>query len=62
VVSKVNTAEINYPDMPACTLVGGEVYDSTGARVAWGPFSAQRQVEAGQPVKVEAGALALRVP
>jgi hypothetical protein len=56
-----NNADITFPGMPACTVVGFEIYDSAGTpfRWWWGAASANVAVTAGASYVVSAGQLAL---
>ncbi|MFZ4150504.1 phage tail fiber protein [Streptomyces pseudogriseolus] len=53
-----NSAELVFTGMPACTVVGWEIWDSAGTPVRWsyGPFDASKTVAAGDEFKVAAGA------
>ncbi|MEQ7008474.1 hypothetical protein ABN028_20070 [Actinopolymorpha sp. B17G11] len=56
-----NTAEIRFTNMPACTVVGGELWDSAGTpvRVWWGPLAANKTVNLGDDFVIAAGDLDL---
>lgn len=56
-----NDADITFAGMPACTVVGFEIYDSAGTpfRWWWGAASANVAVTAGASYVVSAGALVL---
>ncbi|GHC38070.1 hypothetical protein GCM10010348_76690 [Streptomyces anthocyanicus] len=53
-----NSADLIFTGMPACTVVGWEIWDSAGTPVRWsyGPFDASKTVAAGDEFKVAAGA------
>lgn len=54
-----NSNTITFPSMPACTVVGIEVYDSAGTpfRIWWGSLDASRVVAAGDTPTFAPGAL-----
>jgi hypothetical protein len=56
-----NSADLVFTNMPACTVVGVEIWDSAGApvRLWYGALSASRAVNAGDDFKLVAGALSL---
>jgi len=47
--SAASSAGITFGPMPACTVVGLEIYDSAGTpvRIWWGPLAASRTLAAG---------------
>lgn len=53
-----NSADLVFTGMPACTVVGWEIWDSAGSPVRWsyGPFDASKTVAAGDEFKVAAAA------
>ncbi|MEU7978242.1 hypothetical protein AB0B63_06890 [Micromonospora sp. NPDC049081] len=57
--SASNTALITFAGMPATTVVGLEVYDSSGTprRCWWGALSASKTVQAGDSVQFAIGAV-----
>lgn len=59
-----NSGVINFTNMPACTVVGCEVLDSTGSprRLFWGPLAANKTLGAGDTFQVAASALVLQFP
>lgn len=59
--SMSNNADITFAGMPACTVVGFEIYDSAGTpfRWWWGAASAPVAVTAGASYMVSSGALVL---
>lgn len=59
--STSNSADLVFNGMPACTVVGVEVWDSAGtpARIWYGALSANKTVNAGDPFKITAGQLQL---
>jgi len=54
-----NTADLVFSNMPACTVVGVELWDSNGTpfRWWWGPAVANQVVNAGGTVRILAGTL-----
>jgi hypothetical protein len=56
-----NTGVIRYDGLPACTVVGVEVWDSAGVPVRWlhGPLAANKTVAAGDSLEFAAGELDL---
>lgn len=56
-----NNAAISFTGMPACTVVGIEIYDSAGSakRLAYGALTASRTVTAGDTVQFASGAITL---
>lgn len=56
-----NDAAISFTDMPACTVVGIEIYDNAGSakRLAYGPLTASRTVTSGDTVQFASGAITL---
>ncbi|KOT94489.1 hypothetical protein ADK70_12480 [Streptomyces rimosus subsp. pseudoverticillatus] len=54
-----NSADLLWTSMPACTVVGAEVWDSAGTPVRWAymPLDANRTVAAGDDFKIAAGGL-----
>lgn len=56
-----NNAAISFTDMPSCTVVGIEIYDSAGSakRLAYGALTASRTVTAGDTVQFASGAITL---
>lgn len=59
--SVTNSADVVYASMPACTVVGVEVWDSAGSpvRLWYGPLSANKTVSAGDTFTITAGSLSL---
>ena len=59
--SIANNAAISFTGMPACTVVGIEIYDSAGSpkRLAYGPLTASRTVTAGDTVQFASSAITL---
>ncbi|MEU9218902.1 hypothetical protein AB0D47_20400 [Streptomyces sp. NPDC048376] len=51
-----NSADLVFAGMPACTVVGWEIWDSAGSPVRWsyGLFDASKTVAAGDEFKVAA--------
>lgn len=58
---QTNTAEIRFTNMPAVTVVGVNLYDSSGSpvRLWWGPLAANKVVNAGDDFVIPAGDLDL---
>jgi len=56
-----NNAAINFTGMPACTVVGIEIYDNAGSpkRLAYGPLTNSRTVTAGDTVQFAISAVSL---
>lgn len=56
-----NNAVINFTGMPACTVVGIELYDSTGTpkRLAYGTLSASKVVAVGDTLQFAISAITL---
>lgn len=56
-----NNAAISFTGMPACTVVGIEIYDSAGSpkRLAYGPLTASRTVTSGDTVQFASGSITL---
>jgi len=54
-----NNGALSFTGMPACTVVGIEIYDSasTPKRLLYGPLSASRSVTAGDTVQFASGAI-----
>jgi len=52
-----NSADLTFTGMPACTVVGWEIWDSADTPVRWsyGPFDASKTVADGDELKVVAG-------
>ena len=58
-----NSADLVFSGMPACTVVGVEVWDNAGTpvRLWYGALTASRTVAAGDELRLVAGALALSI-
>jgi hypothetical protein len=56
-----NTATVTFSGMPACTVVGVEIWDSAAAplRLWWGPLTAPKIMNAGDTFTIDIGALTL---
>jgi hypothetical protein len=56
-----NSADLAFTNMPACTVVGVEIWDSAGTpvRLWYGALSASRTVNAGDDFRLVAGSLSL---
>lgn len=56
-----NGSAVTFTGMPACTVVGIEIYDSAGSpkRLAYGPLTASRTVSAGDSVEFATSAVTL---
>jgi hypothetical protein len=54
-----NDADITFSGMPACTVVGLEIWDSAGTpvRLWWGPLSTSKTVSAGDAVSFPSGSV-----
>jgi|SRR6185369_4831880 len=58
-----NSADLVFANMPACTVVGLEVWDSNGTPVRywWGPGTANKTVNLGDTLRILAGTLVLNM-
>jgi hypothetical protein len=58
-----NSADLLWTGMPACTIVGWEIWDSAGTPVRWwyGPLDANKTLAAGDEYKIAAAGLALSI-
>lgn len=58
-----NSADIVFANMPACTIVGLEIWDSAGSpfRYWWGAATASKAVNLGDTLRILAGALVLNM-
>lgn len=56
-----NSADLVWTGMPAATVVGVEIWDSSGSpvRLWYGPLSASRTVAAGDELRLTAGSLTM---
>ena len=56
-----NNAAISFTGMPACTVVGMEIWDNAGTpkRLAYGPLTASRSVSAGDTVQFASSSVTL---
>jgi len=56
-----NDSAISFTDMPSCTVVGIEIYDSAGSakRLAYGALTASRTITSGDTVQFASGAITL---
>ena len=56
-----NSADLAWTGLPATTVVGVEIWDSSGTpvRLWYGPLAASRTVAAGDELKLTAGSLSL---
>lgn len=54
-----NSADLVWSNMPACTIVGWEIWDSAGTPVRWiyGPLDANKTLAAGDQYKIAAAGL-----
>lgn len=54
-----NSADLVFSGMPACTVVGWEIWDSAGTPIRWsyGTFDTSKAVTAGDDFKVAGGGL-----
>lgn len=59
--SIANSATINFTGMPACTVVGIEIYDNAGTpkRLAYGALTANKTVASGDTIQFGAGNITL---
>lgn len=59
--SSSNSATINFTGMPACTVVGVEIYDSAGTpkRLWYGSLTASKTVASGDTLQFGAGNITL---
>jgi len=60
-VPAANDADIVFTNMPAATIVGLEIWDSAGTpfRWLWGPATASKTTNLGDPLRILAGTLTL---
>lgn len=58
-----NSADLVFANMPACTVVGVEIWDSAGTpfRWWWGAAVASKAVNLGDTLRILAGALVLNM-
>lgn len=58
-----NSADLVWTGMPACTVVGWEIWDSAGSPVRWwwGPLAANKTLASGDECRFTAGTLALSI-
>jgi hypothetical protein len=58
-----NSADLSWTGMPACTIVGWEIWDSAGTpvRLWYGPLDASKTLAAGDEFKITAGNLSLSI-
>lgn len=56
-----NLAQVVFTGMPAATVVGVEIWDSSGTpqRLWWGPLAAAATLQAGDTFQFDTGALAV---
>lgn len=56
-----NSADLSWTGMPACTIVGWEIWDSAGTpvRLWYGPLDTNKTLAAGDEYKITASNLAL---
>jgi hypothetical protein len=56
-----NSGALTWSNMPSCTVVGVEIYDSnaTPKRLWWGPLAANKVVNAGDTFQILTGSLTL---
>lgn len=57
----VNAAQVVFTGMPAATVAGVEIWDSSGTpqRLWWGPLAAAATLQAGDTFQFDTGALAV---
>lgn len=58
-----NSADLDWTGMPACTIVGWEIWDSAGTPIRWwyGPLDASKTLAAGDEFKLTAASLNLSI-
>ncbi|MEV0917857.1 hypothetical protein AB0I93_26815 [Streptomyces sp. NPDC049967] len=58
-----NSADLQWSAMPACTIVGWEIWDSAGTpvRLWYGPLDADKTLAAGDEFKIAAAGLSLSI-
>jgi hypothetical protein len=58
-----NSADLDWTGMPACTVVGWEIWDSAGTPIRWwyGPLDANKTLAAGDEFKLTAASLSLAI-
>jgi hypothetical protein len=58
-----NSADLDWTGMPACTIVGWEIWDSAGTPIRWwyGLLDANKTFATGDEFKVVAGNLTLSI-
>lgn len=58
-----NSADLDWTGMPACTIVGWEIWDSAGTPIRWwyGPLDSSKTLAAGDEFKLIASSLALSI-
>jgi hypothetical protein len=58
-----NSADLSFTGMPACTVVGWEIWDSAGTpvRLWYGPLDTNRTLAAGDEYRINAGSLSLSI-
>ncbi|MFF0736882.1 hypothetical protein ACFYVK_35375 [Streptomyces chartreusis] len=58
-----NSADLVFSGMPACTIVGWEIWDTAGTPVRWwyGPLDTNRTLLAGDEYRITAGNLDLSI-
>ena len=58
-----NSADLLWTGMPACTIVGWEIWDNAGTpvRLWYGPLGASQTLPAGSEFKIAAGGLSLSI-
>lgn len=61
--STSNSADLVWTGMPACTVVGCEIWDNAGTpvRLWYGPLTANKTLAAGDEFRLTAGTLALSI-
>lgn len=58
-----NSADLLWTGMPACTIVGWEIWDSAGTpvRLWYGPLDASKTLAAGDEYRISASGLSLAI-
>ena len=60
--SAASSAAYTITNMPATTVVGGELWDSAPARKWWGALTAPRTTNSGDTLTVDSGAMTAQLP
>ncbi|EFC86462.1 hypothetical protein [Parafrankia sp. EUN1f] len=59
-----NSVIVDFANMPLCTVVGVEIWDSAGTprRLWWGALSASKSVGSGDTFRFQAGSVSVSLP